>query len=88
MRFWDWLLGLLALYTAVYRPFAQVFDAARWDGDRTLSVLIDAFFVLDLFVRLRTSFKERGFYTLWTRQEALHHRFNFCSRGTVRIKSP
>jgi len=57
---WDRLLALFCLYTAIYLPLSLVFPEVLWPGSEAFDNLLDALYFVDIFVKLRTSFTERG----------------------------
>ncbi|KAL1503663.1 hypothetical protein AB1Y20_012136 [Prymnesium parvum] len=61
MRMWDWLLGLLAIYTAVYTPLSLVFSSIRWNLDDVFNHIVDCLFIVDILVKMRTMYHDRGY---------------------------
>jgi hypothetical protein len=59
MACWDYLLSGAALYCAIYMPFALVFE--RWDNEAGPHSIMDILFISDVFVKMRTSFRDRGY---------------------------
>ena len=58
---WDWMLCLLVLYTAIYLPMSLVFEGVRWNGDEIVDQVLDWIFILDIFIKFRTSYRDRGY---------------------------
>ncbi|KAL1507442.1 hypothetical protein AB1Y20_008280 [Prymnesium parvum] len=58
---WNWVLGFLAVYNAVYSPLALAFPSIRWNGDDLFGYFVDVLFSLDVLIKLRTLYHDRGY---------------------------
>jgi len=63
--FWDWIILLLVLYTAVFTPYSAAFlldehaDRAcgyTCDPLNVVDVLVDVLFIIDIVINFRTSY--------------------------------
>lgn len=61
IRLWDSVVALGVFYSILFLPLAVVFVQARWSGHRTLDSCIDSMLMIDVVVRLRTSYNDRGY---------------------------
>lgn len=59
---WDWMLCLFVLYTAIYTPLQLVFpEEILWEGEEAFGILLDGLFMLDILIKLRTSYRDHGY---------------------------
>ena len=57
---WDWLLVVACLYTITLSPLFCVFPTLESSETKLLDVGVDLVFVLDIFVKMRTTYRFRG----------------------------
>ena len=59
---WEWMLTACVLYNATYLPMELVFPfGAAWEGSFVVGTVLDVVFLADIAVKLRSSFRERGY---------------------------
>ena len=61
IRSWDLAVAICVSYSTVFLPLALVFEQARWEGHQVLNMMIDTALIVDVIVRFRTSFIDRGY---------------------------
>jgi hypothetical protein len=57
---WDWVVIALVLYNAYMVPFDIAFGICGGGGLLALDIIVDLFFIADLFLNLRTTFVDHG----------------------------
>ena len=73
IRLWDVLVALGVAYSVLFLPLVMVFPQAQWHGYRALNTFIDTSLMIDVVVRFRTSFVDRGYPVLTSRLIALRY---------------
>lgn len=61
IQIWDVMVGIGVAYSTAFLPLALVFVQARFDGHVAVQNFIDASLMIDVVVRFRTSFSDRGY---------------------------
>jgi hypothetical protein len=59
-RVWDGLAAVLAIVTCIVVPWQIAFSHASTSGALVVTLLLDAFFLVDIFLNFRTSFRRAG----------------------------
>ena len=73
IRLWHMLVALFVAYSTVFLPLARVFEQARWAGHLIFDRLIDAALMIDVAVKFRTSYADRGYEVTDKWQIASHY---------------
>ena len=78
---WDWALCAFGTYSAVVTPTLLVFPAVQWTGHAVVDTCLDVFFVLDIYIKLCTAFREGG-YVVYNRRKIFINYFSGAPDNT------
>ena len=70
---WSALCCIAAIYTVIFAPLSLILPESRWRYHREIDALIDALFVVDVFVRSRTTVRDHGYDVVNARAILLHY---------------
>ena len=59
---WDLLVVISVIYSTAFLPIYVTFVELRWEGYLIVEAIIDVVLLLDIALRFRTSYSDRGFY--------------------------
>ena len=76
---WDWLLMIPTCYTAVFLPTSLVFPSIIWEGSLLADAALDTLFFIDVNIKLRTSYTERGHHVLEPAKVRSHYLHSWSS---------
>lgn len=77
---WLWLLCIAALYSVVATPLLICFSRFRYQGHLEVEGTLDAIFILDFIIRLRTTHVDVGGQAFTARASAMRY---LCRYGQV-----
>jgi hypothetical protein len=61
IAWWDTFLIIGVIYSTAYTPLITVFRQAQWSHHEAADTTLDALFIFDMLIRMRTAFRDHGY---------------------------